>query len=146
MLTDFSFNYYNLLFILPPLLKALFDRYVEIILKKPVVHTGIFSSLSYAIILGTSLSIIDWLLGKPTYLVQSMLLATAYFNLIFDYFHNIITRGIKNTFYISPANDKTGSWTDRNLYNPLGIDGVLFEKIWWFLTANAVYYLLSYVI
>lgn len=143
---DFTFQKMNFLFLLPPILKAIYDVFFKEKRGIPVNHR---QSISYTILFGFALVLIDFRTTPVAFLWQSILLAVSYFFLIFDYLRNILAG--KHWLYIDDGSssnledDAEDSWVDRNIYARTGPLGLLFIKCWVFLTAHGCYYFYSYI-
>lgn len=143
MPADFNFQLQNLIFLITPVLKALYDVFFKEKLGLPVNHR---QSLSYTMMFGFLLVLIDFRTSPVIYLWQPMLLATGYFFLVFDYLRNVLAE--KQWYYIDDGtreDPEEDSWVDRHLYSKLGPLGTLFLKVWIFITAHACYYYFSYI-
>lgn len=140
---DFPFQLTNLLFLLPPILKAIYDVYFK---EKRGIGVDHSQSLSYAIFFGFIISLIDFRISPVHQLWQSCFLEVAYFWLIFDYLRNLLAG--KAIFYVdsNPSSDpEEDSWFDVHIYSKLDPLSMLFFKCWFMLTAISCYYFMSYI-
>lgn len=144
MVSDFKFQFTNLLFLLPPVAKAIYDVYYTEFRHFPVLHK---QSLAYAVTMGAAIACIDWQLSPVTYFWQSALLGITVHYLIFDYLRNIMAR--KPFFYMDlyPESDHVeDSWVDTNLYKKIPSPKFwLLTKLWLFTLAFSTYYFSSYI-
>jgi hypothetical protein len=140
---DFIFQFTNLLFLLPPILKAIYDVYFH---QNKGIAVNHKKSLAYSILFGFLMVLIDFRSTPVPYLWQSILLSIGYFWLFFDYIRNILAK--VHVFYVdsNPSSDAAeDSWMDVNFYSKMPWYGVLFLKGWFLLVGVSCYYYLSYI-
>jgi hypothetical protein len=139
-----SFSVTNLLFLLVPLSKAVYDVYFTQFQRKEVVHS---KSLTYAMMLGCVFAVVDWRFSQVSYFVQVVPLTTTTFYLIFDYLRNKFA--LKPFFYmdINPSSDpEEDSWVDSVVYKYLPNPYLwLTLKIIMFLSSVYFYYFVSFM-
>lgn len=140
---DFNFQLTNLLFLLPPILKAIYDVYFKEKRKLAVNHR---QSLAYTLLFAFLLILIDFRASPIPMLWQGILLATGYFWITFDYLRNLLAG--KPFFYVdsNPQSDpEEDSWMDVHIYSKLEWHTLLFIKLWFLLVGITFYYFMSYV-
>ena len=143
MPADFAFQLTNLLFLLPPVLKAIYDVYFK---EKRGIGVDHSQSLSYAIFFGFILSLMDFRISPVHQLWQPCLLGVGYFWFIFDYLRNLLAG--KPLFYTdsNPKSDpEEDSWVDEHVYSKLPWHILLFLKAWVLLVGITCYYFMSYI-
>lgn len=141
-LTDFAFQWINLIFLIIPIAKAAIDVFLFEKKSKPVNHT---KHLAYSMAVGLLFSFIDWQVSEVQYLFQSILLGIGYHFVFFDYVRNLFAG--KHILYIDYGNDdkiEDSSW-DTKLYAKIGPINTLFLKFCVAIIAMGTYYILSLV-
>jgi hypothetical protein len=140
---DFSFQISNLMFLLIPILKAIWDVHFYQLQGKAVNHK---KSLTFACFFGALISYVDFRISPVPYFWQSAGLAIGYFFFFFDYIRNLFA-GEKLTYVDDdPHSDpEEDSWVDVNIWAKMDWTHILFLKAWFFLVAISCYYFLSYI-
>lgn len=140
---DFAFQFSNLLFLLPPIAKAIYDVFFK---EKRQVGVDHSQSLSYALFFGFILCLIDFRIAPIPWLWQGCLLSAGCFWFIFDYLRNILAG--KPFFYVdsNPQSDpEEDSWFDVHVYSKFTWYHMLFFKGWFLLVGISCYYFMSYI-
>ena len=141
---DLPFQFWNLLFLIPPVLKAVYDTVFTANKNIPVNHKH---SLGYALMLGGPLAGVDWLCSPVTYLAQSIFLGIATFWFVFDPLRNYLAG--KDLLYMDIVDTDPNvedSWLDSQVYSKLPSGFAwLFIKFWFLVLAFNIYYFFSYI-
>lgn len=139
--SDFNYQWINLLFLIPPIVKAIIDSNLQKKKNKSPNHSR---SILIFMGLGVVLAFIDFKVSPVEYYLQAAFLGITYFFLIFDYLRNFLVQ--KPLMYIddAPESDpEEDSWVDTQIYSKLGSLGTLSLKLWVFILGNLVYYYFS---
>lgn len=141
---DLTFQWTNLLFLFPPVAKAMYDVFYTEAKHFPVIHK---QSMAYAMTMGGILAFIDWQAGDVKYFLQSAFLGISIFWLIFDYLRNVLAG--KKWYYMDIVDTDPGvedSWVDSHIYSRIPDPRAwLFIKIWVSFFAFSIYYFFSYI-
>jgi len=143
IVSDYPFQWINLIFLIIPIAKAIFDARTE----KKGIGVDHRKSLAYAVAGGLLVSFIDWRISVIPYFWQSVALCIGTHFLLFDYLRNLLVG--KNIFYIdydgSTDKEEDSAW-DTKVYSRLTPPGTLLLKFWTFMVTLSLYYLLDYAL
>lgn len=143
IVSDYPFQWSNLLFLIIPIAKAIFDARTE----KKGIGVNHSKSLAYAVAAGLLVSFIDWRISVIPYFWQSVALCVGTHFFLFDYLRNLFVG--KNIFYIdydgSTDKEEDSAW-DTKVYSRLTPPGTLLLKFWTFMVTLSLYYLFDYII
>jgi len=112
-----------LILTLPLAIKLRWD-YVAWLAKKHINHPQRLVLIGALMVL---LSFVVWRIAPAKYFIQPLFLSVSIFFMFFDYIVNL--QEGRSWFFIPDKDDQETSWTDRNVYAPIGVWKLLLARV-----------------
>jgi len=114
------------IFLIAPLIIKLRWDYVAWLAKKHINHPQRWAATAVGMLI---LSFLVWRIAPIKYLIQPFCLSAAIFCMLFDYLINWLED--RDWWFIPDEYDYDASWTDKNIYAPLGL--------WWLMIIKGLF-------